>query len=251
VIPYFELHVIDIGPVSIPVFSLLALIGVGTGLWRGARRAQRMGVWPLVRGWFALWVVAGGFAGALLLKLVYYPYLFEANGTAEIFRFRGSSSFGGVFGGVIATWLYCLQRSIGWVDAIRIADVMTYVFPLSWAIGRLGCTLVHDHPGIRSDSWLAVRYPDWPRYDLGLLGMLFLLVLAAAFRVLDLQPRPVGFFTAAALLSCGVFRFWLDRLQVDPPIYWGWTVDQYNATVIFLAGAILCFASRRIVMERI
>jgi len=245
VIPFFELHFVAIGPVSIPVFSLLALTGIGTALWRGARRAQRDGVWPLVRGWFALWVVGLGFVGAVVLKLVYFPHLFEANGLSETLRFRGASSFSGAFGGLIGTWLYCLNRGIGWIDAIRIADVMAYVFPLSWAIGRLGCALVHDPPGIRSTSWLAVRYPDWPRYDLGLLGMLFLIALAAVFRLLDRKPRPVGFFTVAALLSSGLFRFLLDRLHVDPPIYWGWSVDQYNAFVLCLAGAAVFFVTQR------
>jgi len=245
VIPYFELHFITLGPVSIPVFSLLVLTGIVTALLLGWRRSERMGVWPLVRGWFAVWVIAAGFGCAMLLKLAYYPYLFEANGIGEVFRYRGIASFGGGFGALLGAWLYCLRRGIGWIDAARIADVMAYVFPLPWAIGRLGCTLIHDHPGIRSDSWLAVRYPDWPRFDLGLLGMLFLLVLAAVFRFLDRVPRPPGFYTAAALLGCGGFRFWLDRLQVDPPVYLGWSVDQYNAIFACLAGAAIPFATRR------
>jgi len=116
---------------------------------------------------------------------------------------------------------------------------MAYVFPLSWAIGRLGCSLVHDHPGIRSDSWLAVRYPDWPRYDLGVLGFLFLLSLAGLFRILDAKPRPAGFFTVAALAAVGMFRLWIDQYQVDPPRYYGWSVDQYNAIILLLASAAL------------
>jgi phosphatidylglycerol:prolipoprotein diacylglycerol transferase len=116
---------------------------------------------------------------------------------------------------------------------------MAYVFPLSWAIGRLGCSLVHDHPGIRSESWLAVRYPDWPRYDLGVLGLFFLLLLAGLFRALDARPRPPGFFAAAALLAVGVFRIWIDQYQVDPPRYYGWSVDQYNAIILLLLSALL------------
>jgi phosphatidylglycerol---prolipoprotein diacylglyceryl transferase len=238
-IPYVELLVITIGPISIPVFSLLGSVGVAVALWRGGHRAQRVGVWPLVRHPFPLWVIGGGLTGAILFKLLYYPHLFESGGLAEVFRFRGIASFGAAFGGLVGTWIHCARRGLAFIDALRIADVMSFVFPLSWAIGRLGCTLVHDHPGIRSDSWLAVRYPDWPRYALGLLGMLFLLALAAAFQLLDRKPRPAGFFTAAALISVGLFRFGLDRLQIDPPRYFGWSVDQYNAALVLALGAAL------------
>lgn len=244
-IPYFELQYIQLGPLAIPVFSLLALTGIATALWRGARRAQRLGVWPLVRGPFAAWVLLSGFAGAVLLKLVYYPYLFESNGLGEILRFRGIASFGGLFGGFIGTFLYCRKHGIAAADATKIIDVMAYVFPLSWAIGRLGCALVHDHPGIRSDSWLAVRYPDWPRYDLGVLGFLFLLFLAVVFRILDSRPRQAGFFTAAALLAVGTFRLWIDQYQVDPPRYHGWSVDQYNALILLSISAALISSIRR------
>ena len=29
----------------------------------------------------------------------------------------------------------------------RYLDVIAYVFPFAWAIGRLACTTAHDHPG--------------------------------------------------------------------------------------------------------
>ena len=32
-----------------------------------------------------------------------------------------------------------------------------YAVPFAWWIGRVGCYLVHDHPGIRTTSWLGVR----------------------------------------------------------------------------------------------
>jgi len=30
---------------------------------------------------------------------------------------------------------------------VRYLDVIAYVFPFAWAIGRLACTVAHDHPG--------------------------------------------------------------------------------------------------------
>jgi phosphatidylglycerol:prolipoprotein diacylglycerol transferase len=237
-IPYFELHFVTIGPVSIPIFPVLCVAGLLVGLWRGAIRAQRLGVWPLVRRPFPYLVIGGGYLGAMLLKLAYAPF-------PGLQGIPGIASFGAAFGGLAATGAYFRWRRVSFRQALRVVDVMAFVFPLSWAIGRLGCTLVHDHPGIRSDSWLAVRYPDGPRYDLGLLGMLFLLVLAAVFQLLDRKPRPDGFYTALALVLVGIFRFGLDRLQIDPPRYFGWSVDQYNSLIVFALGSALIPLVRR------
>jgi len=238
VIPYIELRAITLGPIWIPVFSLLGLVALGSGMLRGVWRAREKGVWHLMRGTFVLWIVAGGLTGAVLLKLVYYPYLFESQPLAEVFRFRGISSFGGVFGGLLGLYLNLARRGVPAREMVRVLDVAAYVVPFSWAIGRLGCALVHDHPGIRSDSWLAVRYPDWPRYDLGLLGMLFLILLGTFFRLLDRRPRPDGFFVVLACIFVGVFRFWMDRLQVDTPRYYGWSVDQINALLLLSLGLV-------------
>jgi phosphatidylglycerol:prolipoprotein diacylglycerol transferase len=107
----------------------------------------------------------------------------------------------------------------------------------------MGCYLVHDHPGIRTTSFLSVRYPEGTRYDLGLLEALFLIALAAVFLFLDRKPRPRGFFYVAFLLLYGLFRFQLDRLHVDPPRYAGWTVDQVASSLMILTGGVLAIRS--------
>lgn len=236
-IPYFELREIQLGPLRIPVFSVLGVVALITGYLRGVGRAKRLGLNTRLAGSFGLTVILGALAGAVLFKLAYHPNPLQPQSWIE--RYRGIASFGGLFGGLAVSIVYLSMRGISAARIVRTLDVIAYVCPLAWSIGRLGCTLVHDHPGIRSDSWLAVRYPDWPRYDLGLLGMLFLLVLSALFAILDQQPRPPGFFLCVGFLLVGVFRLWMDRLQVDPPRYHGWTVDQVSSVVMLACGVTL------------
>jgi phosphatidylglycerol:prolipoprotein diacylglycerol transferase len=88
-------------------------------------------------------------------------------------------------------------------------------------IGRLGCTLAHDHPGLPSTSWIAVRFPEGPRYDLGLIEFLFLIALTAAFYFLDRRPRPVGFYFGLYGVMYGGFRIWLDTLHIQPMRFYG------------------------------
>jgi phosphatidylglycerol:prolipoprotein diacylglycerol transferase len=88
-------------------------------------------------------------------------------------------------------------------------------------LGRLGCALAHDHRGLASTSWIAVRFPEGPRYDLGLVEFLFLIGMVIAFRILDRHPRPVGFFFGLYGVVYGGFRIWLDTLHLQPLRFYG------------------------------
>ena len=88
-------------------------------------------------------------------------------------------------------------------------------------IGRVGCALVHDHKGLFTHSWIAVRFPEGARFDLGLIECLFLAALSALFLWLDRRPRPVGFYFGLFWLCYGLFRVLLDTLHVQPWRFYG------------------------------
>jgi prolipoprotein diacylglyceryltransferase len=94
-------------------------------------------------------------------------------------------------------------------------------FVLPWMIGRLGCALAYDHRGFASTSWIAVNFPEGPRYDLGLIEFLFLIVMGIGFKLLDRRPRQVGFFVGLYGVVYGGFRIWLDTLRQQPNGFYG------------------------------
>lgn len=66
---------------------------------------------------------------------------------------------GGFAGGVLGLRIFFRFRRPD-VDAeirLRYLDVIAYVFPFAWVIGRLACTVAHDHPGRITNS-----PPTWP-----------------------------------------------------------------------------------------
>ncbi len=101
-------------------------------------------------------------------------------------------------------------------------DVITFALPFGWIFGRLGCFLVHDHRGEFTTSWIGILFPEGPRFDLGLIELLFLIPLSGLFLVLDRKPRPTGFFFALFGIVYGGFRIWLDTLALEPFRYFGW-----------------------------
>jgi len=109
----------------------------------------------------------------------------------------------------------------------------------------MGCSLAHDHPGARSDFFLAVQYPGGARHDLGFYEFLFtLLVLFPVTRLLGRKKLPEGFLLLLVSLLYAPVRFGFDFLRshdfgnVDPR-YAGLTAAQWLTIALFLAGAYL------------
>jgi prolipoprotein diacylglyceryltransferase len=112
--------------------------------------------------------------------------------------------------------------------------------------GRIGCSLVHDHPGRPSSSFLAVRFPGASRFDLAVIEVLFLAVLLIPlFAVLNREKWQDGFWLGVFLTLYGAFRLWLDTLHVDPPRYGPFSVDQWVYGIALIAGLVILIGNRR------
>jgi phosphatidylglycerol:prolipoprotein diacylglycerol transferase len=220
-------------------FIILVALGCFVGYLVAARRAARDGFSQEQISELALWMFGAGFAGANLMMLAYVPSAlpYMMHHPSQLLTTRwGLSSFGGFAGGLIGAALFFHVHRISRDGKLAILDAVGFAVPFGWAIGRMGCYLVHDHPGIRTSSWLGVSYPGGTRYDLGLLEILFLLALGTAFLILGKETRPRGFFRAVLFLSYGAFRLVEDRVTIDPPRYFGWSVDQFAAAVMIALG---------------
>ena len=238
-IPFFELPALPVGPVELHAFGLLTAIGAAAGYVWLRRRVRQMGDDGAHVPGMVFWMLLAGFAGALALKLLYLPGFMDALRTAPgdlLPMVGGIASFGGLFVGLAAGCLYLRASGLSGAAVHRHLEALAFVFPRAWLFGRLGCALSHDHPGIRTQSWLGVRYPDGARYDLGLLEVLFTLAYLALLAVLDRRRWPAGFYLGLFLSTYGVFRLALDRWHEGPVRYLGWTVDQYASAAAVVTG---------------
>jgi phosphatidylglycerol:prolipoprotein diacylglycerol transferase len=99
------------------------------------------------------------------------------------------------------------------VPRLQYADSVALGLSIGWIFGRTGCFTAHDHPGRHTSFFLAVRYPDGPRHDLGLYELLFTIVLAAFLFLYNRKPRPPGRIIGIAALTYAPVRFALDFLR--------------------------------------
>jgi phosphatidylglycerol:prolipoprotein diacylglycerol transferase len=130
-------------------------------------------------------------------------------------------------------------------EMLRFVDCLLYALPFTLAVGRLGCALQHDHPGVSSDHWLAVAFPDGPRFDLGLLEFFYTSAMAACFHLLGRRRRPDGFYIGLFFAAYGPVRFVLDSLRVSEARYFGWTPGQYLALLAAGIGVSVLLAVLR------
>ena len=236
--PYFAQPQIGIGRFILRPFGVLVAISILVGRQMSIRRATRLGMPDVAPDPFALAILVGGFFGARLDKaLLDNPRGVWADPMIVLRDWNGIASFGGLLGGLLGGILWMRHLRLTWEQRFQFLDIFAYVFPFAWVFGRLGCALANDHRGVLTNSWLAVRYPDGPRYNLGLIELIFTLLLAALFMLLDRKRRPVGFFFGLLGIVYGLFRLYLDTLHYEPIRYFGVTLDQIGAVVTVLVGA--------------
>jgi phosphatidylglycerol:prolipoprotein diacylglycerol transferase len=241
-LPYYPQPVFHLGPCEVHAFGILAAVAVVVGGRCILLRAHRQGIPAEQMFRFCFWVYISAMAGAFLSKVVLddFPAFF----VDPVHAFRGNMgvrSVGGISSGFLAAVVWCRYHKLSAVDTMRRLDIIAYAMPLGWMIGRLGCALAHDHRGLASTSWVAVAFPEGPRYDLGLIEFLFLIGMVTAFWILDRRPRPVGFFFGLYGVVYGGFRIWLDTLHVQPARFYGGAAG----VLVGLAGFAVMLALER------
>jgi phosphatidylglycerol:prolipoprotein diacylglycerol transferase len=204
------LALLPLGPLRLRPTGLLTALGIVVGLAVALRAARRDGLdgRTLLRS--AALACGLGLVGAHLTHLLaYHPE--ELDDPWALLRLGdGLSSLGGIAGGALGGWLG-LRRARPGLAAY--GDALALGLAPGWAIGRLGCALVHDHPGPRLASPLSFAALDGPRLDLGALEAVALAGLAAVLLGLRRRGALRGRLLPLAALAYGLLRLGLDLLR--------------------------------------
>ncbi|HEY1908305.1 MAG TPA: prolipoprotein diacylglyceryl transferase family protein [Myxococcaceae bacterium] len=250
VLPYVELPDFHLFGLTIHPFGIFAALGVYTGavLTVRAGRVYGPGDTKSLSEVFT-WALVGGLLGAHLLHVLgYHPELLRTQGPLVLLKiWDGVSSMGGVLGGMAGIAIYF------WRKRLRIYpywDALALGTAPGWTVARMGCAVVHDHPGIRSNAWFAVAWPDGPRLDMGLIDCVLLLVISAVLYLLARKPRGQGALMGVLAVTYSVPRFFLDFFRatdlsfVDGRIL-GLTPAQWITPLLAALGVYLLVNARR------
>jgi len=268
-IPYFpqpEIHLF--GPITVHAFGAIVAVSLIVGWRMAVARARARGLDTELFQDLLLYVVLSGFVVAHLYSvLAYFPREAMEDPLLLLRFWEDISSFGGFVGGLLGLWLFFRfqAKDADTATRLRYLDVIAYVFPFAWAIGRLACTIAHDHPGTvttfplgislkspEAQAYIAFFYQEAGRmaelppraelarmafHDLGWYEFLYMsCVMVPAFLLLDRKPRPPAFFLVAFPLFYVPARFLLDFLRIIDARYFGLTPGQHAGIAVFLAA---------------
>lgn len=276
VLPYWQFGPWELGPLTIHSFGLAVVTGLIWGLWLAGRRMERLkGVHPEEVHNFGIYVIIFGWIVSHIFEvLMYQPHAVRENPLILLQVWGSISSVGGVIGGIIAVFIWMYRHPEK--DHLAWANLGAWTLPFCFFWGRVGCALVHDHPGKDATefglwNWiydvtggavpeifpLALEFPDGTiRHDLGFYEMLWWGVLAIIFLILAQKPRREGLFLWLLPLLYAPVRFFLDFLRVEPnpylhgdARYLGLTPAQYVVIGFFITGIYLFIRHRNAPIE--
>lgn len=247
VIPYWQSPSYRLGPFNLELFGVFVALGVGLAAWLIQRQAERDGLDPKPLQDFALWGVGFGVLVGHWFHLLAYHHE-EIKSIWSFFTvWSGLSSFGGLLGGIIGAAIFFRKNKIPmgpYHDALALG-----VAP-GWAVARIGCFVVHDHPGVFSHSFLAVNFPvqyyGGPRLDLGLVDALWLFGITIVLYSLRKANKASGRLMPILALLYGMGRFYFDSLRATDLSYidhryFGLTPAQYGSILLVLYGVYRLF----------
>lgn len=225
-------------------FGLLVASGVLLGRWYVLKRSREYRLDVPEMEVASLVAVNVGFVISHVFEIVFYsPERIAREGIWVLFKFwDGISSYGGFLGALIGlSGYYAWKKKSWWRQADAIIEGLVY----GWVFGRLGCTVVFDHPGPLTDFVLGMNYRDGVRHNLGFYEFLYtLLVLVPStlwIRARQLRGRALPPGGAIFLISAlyAPVRFALDFLRAEDLAsadkrYAGLTPAHYMSLALFV-----------------
>ncbi len=230
-------------------WSLAVPAAVVSGYWLSVRRARQAGLETGPFETALTWGIGIGFVVSHAVEVLFYDRAkLDREGIVTLFKFwEGLSSYGGFIGGTAGFLLFYRQPGKRWLAA----DSILQGIVVAWIFGRLGCTIVGDHPGPRTDLWFGYPYPEGRRHNLGLYELVFtLVVLLPANLWLHRKRPPAGSFVALNCMLYGAGRFALDFLRATDvanpdPRYGPFTLAHILSVATFLLGVFALVKARR------
>ena len=239
----------EFGPIKIYSFGLMAALALLAGSWLVKLELDRRGYPEGIWNNYSMAAMLGGFLGAKINFLVFNPQVLEGNWIKGVFSGAGLVWYGGLVGGVVATFLLSRKYGHSFAD---LADAFAPALVMAYMVGRVGCLVSGDGDyGYATDVPWAMAFPNGvvptlpgervhptPLYEIALMGVALLVLWKTRTR----PWAPWGQFGPYLMLA-GTERFVVEFWRRNPDVAFGLTTAQLFSIGMFALGAIL-FARR-------
>jgi phosphatidylglycerol---prolipoprotein diacylglyceryl transferase len=157
-LPAFDLFGRNVGPLALPTYGILLVLGMLAGLWVVTRQARKAGLASETITDMAVYAIIAGLIGAkVLLLIVEWPY-YSRNPRELLSLFQsGGVFYGGLLGAIPVAFWYARRHQL---DGWKTADVLAPGVAVGQAVGRIGCFMAGCCYGKPTDVPWAVTFTD-------------------------------------------------------------------------------------------
>ncbi len=238
---------IKLGPLTLHMYGIMVAIGFLSALIICEKRAKKRGMETDILYGIFWCAIFGGAAGS---KLLYYtvsiPDILKDPSILWNFQ-NGWVVYGGILGGVFASFVYCRYRK---ADFVKYLDLVLPAVAFAQGCGRIGCFFAGCCYGRETDSVLSIQYwqseyapngvkliPTQIYSSIGDFALAFLL-MAYARR----EPKK-GKVAAVYCIFYSVGRFIIEMLRNDYRGTWGFLSTSQAISIIILILGIGIFVA--------
>jgi phosphatidylglycerol:prolipoprotein diacylglycerol transferase len=232
-----------LGPIPIQVWGFFVALGMVLTFLIILKRGKKLGFDVEKILDLGILMLISGFVFARLFHVFFYNLNYFIENPIDIIKIweGGLSSFGGFFGAILVFFIFVKKDKYIKEKLLNIADLFAFSALYGWMLGRVGCVMIHDHPGRLYNSIFSYNSEKGLRLDMAVLEILGLIPLAILFFVNKNKKIPDGWYLYIMFVYYGVLRFILDFFRADDVLqadarYLGLTPAQYFAIVLFAIG---------------
>lgn len=242
-LPFWQITEISIGPARIYTWGLMVGIGFLVGLWLtlGEARRHRLPTDPILT--LAIGIFISAMVGSRLMYVILFWPQFQGDWLSVFKIWQGGMVYyGGFLAAAAFAVIYIKIKKLSFWD---LADVMAVGLPAGLAIGRIGCSLINDHPGALTNFPWGIQWPNGlirhpvAEYLVFAWTILFLIIWCFRSKVAKRGDLFVIFISGYS-----VIRFFLDFTRANDlvesdPRFFGLTISQIISLI--LMGGVMAY----------
>lgn len=253
-----------IGPLAVYSYGMMMALGFLAADYVIALDCRRRGITSDYASSIVVWAAVVGIASSRLLDIINNFSAYWADPKSMIFSGSGFVWYGGMFGGIFATYLVSRYYKISFLKTI---DMCAPALAIGQAIGRLGCQLAGDGDwGLPSKLPWAMAYPraivGWnsqtvltldahgqlvsgffpgvrvhpaPVYETLLYSLVFLVLWRLRGRFAD------GRLFFLYFILAGAARFLVEFVRINPRIFMGLSEAQLIGLGMIIFGSVVWY----------
>lgn len=215
---------------TIQSWGFFVALGLLVAILVGISEAKRKKIDSEVFLNVSLIMIVSGIVGARIFYVLLFFRDFQLRPYSIVEFWNGGMVFyGGFIAGVFFGTLYLMWKK---VSVLSFFDTLAVVFPLGYAVGRIGCHLIRDHMGkVTTVPWGFEVSPGVIRHDTAIYSIFTGIVLYTIVWSLRKKILTPGVTTILVVFLYSVARFITDAFRAtdlpqSDPRYFGLTVSQ-------------------------